>query len=131
MPRRLLRTEDRTENRLESINGNSILFGTNFQGEKLVLATENSLGAMIELREREAVWRRSLKQTRTQWSLKLQEHQLKGDQRDEEEAELNPKGKIEFCPETLWEVDRQSQETVQEEPLTQPRRLRTQSCHKE
>ena len=42
----------RTENRLESINGNSILPGTNFQGEKLVLATENSVGAMVQLRER-------------------------------------------------------------------------------
>ena len=30
MPRRLLRTEDRGEDRLESINGNSILLGTNF-----------------------------------------------------------------------------------------------------
>ena len=51
-PRRLLRTEDRSKNRLESINGNSILLGTNFQGEKLVLATENSVGAAVELRER-------------------------------------------------------------------------------
>ena len=52
MPRRLLRTKDRPENRLEWINGNSILPGTNFQGEKLVLVTENSVGAMVELRER-------------------------------------------------------------------------------
>ena len=43
---------DRSENRLESITGNSILLGTNFQGEKLVLATENSVGIMVELRER-------------------------------------------------------------------------------
>ena len=52
MTRRLLRTKDRTENRLELINGNSILPGTNFQGEKLVLATENFVGAMVQLRER-------------------------------------------------------------------------------
>ena len=52
MPRRLLRTEDRSENRLELINGHSILLGTNLQGEKLVLATENSVGATVELRER-------------------------------------------------------------------------------
>ena len=52
MLRRLLRTEDRSENRLESINGNNILLGTNFQGEKLVQATENSLGVTVELRER-------------------------------------------------------------------------------
>ena len=43
---RLLRKEDRSENRLESING------SNFQGEKLVLVTENSVGATIDLRER-------------------------------------------------------------------------------
>ena len=52
MPRRLLRTEDRSKKRLESINRNSILLGTNFQGKKLVLATENSVGATVELRER-------------------------------------------------------------------------------
>ena len=52
MPWRLLRTEDRSENRLEMINGNSILLGTNFQGEKLVLATNNSVRATVELRER-------------------------------------------------------------------------------
>ena len=52
MRRRLLRTKDRSENRLESINGNSALPGTNFQGQKLVLATENSVGATIEPRER-------------------------------------------------------------------------------
>ena len=32
---------------------------------------------------------------------------LKGEQRVEEEAGLNHEGQIEFCPETLWEVDRQ------------------------
>ena len=51
-PRRLVRTEDRSENRFETINGHSILLGTNLQGEKLVLATENSVGATVELRER-------------------------------------------------------------------------------
>ena len=44
MPRRLLRTEDR----FESINGNSILLETNFQGEKFVVVTENSVGATVE-----------------------------------------------------------------------------------
>ena len=52
MPRSLLRTENRSENRLESTNGNSILIGTNLQGEKLVLVTENSVGTTVELRER-------------------------------------------------------------------------------
>ena len=47
-----MRTEDRFENRLEKINGNSILLGTNLQGEKLVLATVNSVGATVGLRER-------------------------------------------------------------------------------
>ena len=42
----------RSKNRLESINGKSILPGTNFQGEKLVPATENSVGATVQLRER-------------------------------------------------------------------------------
>ena len=51
MPRRLLRIEDRSENRFESINRNSILPGTNFQEEKFVLVTDNSVGATIELRE--------------------------------------------------------------------------------
>ena len=46
-----MRTKDRSENRFESINGDSILPETNFQGEKLVLATENSVGATVELRE--------------------------------------------------------------------------------
>ena len=41
------------------------------------------------------------------------EQVVKGEQRDEEEAGLNHKGQIEFCPRTLWEVDRQSQETRQ------------------
>ena len=40
-----------TENRLESINRNKILPGINFQGEKLVLATKNSVGATVQLRE--------------------------------------------------------------------------------
>ena len=48
----MLRTEYRTKNRLESINGNSFLSGTNFQGEKLVLATENFVRATVKLRER-------------------------------------------------------------------------------
>ena len=64
----------------------------------------------------------------------MKEHMLKGEQRDEEEAGLNHKGQIEFCPGTLWEVDRQSQETRQggrEKIRTQPRRLRTQSRHEE
>ena len=50
-----------------------------------------------------------------------QEHMVKGKQRDEEEAELNHKGLIEFCPGTLWEGDRQSEETNQgqrEDPYT-------------
>ena len=47
-----MRTEDRSKNRLELINGISILLGTYFQGEKLVLATENSVRATVELRER-------------------------------------------------------------------------------
>ena len=47
-----MRTEDRSKNRLESINGNSILLGTIFQEENLVLATENSIGTMAELKER-------------------------------------------------------------------------------
>ena len=127
MPRRLLRTEDRSENRLESINGNSILLGTNFQGEKPVLATENSV-------EREAVWRRPCTQTHTQRRLKLQEYELKREQRDEEEADSNHEGQTESCLGTLWEADPQSQETPQggrEELHTQPRRLITQSCHED
>ena len=32
-----------------------------------------------------------------------QEHVVKWEQHDEEEAELNHKGQIEFCPGTLWE----------------------------
>ena len=47
-----MRTKDRSKNKLETINGNSILLGTNFHGEKLVLGTENSVGATVELRER-------------------------------------------------------------------------------
>ena len=47
-----MRTKDRTENRLELINGNSILPGTNFQEEKLVLATENSVALTVQLRDR-------------------------------------------------------------------------------
>ena len=43
-----MRIEDRSENRFKSINRNSILPGTNFQGEKFVLATDNSVGATIE-----------------------------------------------------------------------------------
>ena len=50
--RRLLRVEDMSKNRFELISKNSILTGTNFQGEKFVLATDNSVGATIELRER-------------------------------------------------------------------------------
>ena len=50
-PRSLLRIEDRSKNRLESINVNSFLLKTNFQREKLV-GTVNSVGAMEELRER-------------------------------------------------------------------------------
>ena len=52
MPRRLLRIEARSKNRFEWINRNSILPEPNFQGEKFVLATDNSVGATIELRER-------------------------------------------------------------------------------
>ena len=46
-----MRTEDRSVNRLETIKGHSILLGTNRQGEKLVLAAENSVGATVELRD--------------------------------------------------------------------------------
>ena len=49
-PRRLLRIEDRTENRFEAINQNRILPGTYFQGEKIILATENSVGSTVQLR---------------------------------------------------------------------------------
>ena len=125
-----MRTEDRSENRLESINGNSILLGTNFQGKNLVLASENSVGATVELRERLY----GGEQTRTQRRLKLQEHKLKREQHDEEEAESNHEEQIKSCPGTLWEADPQSQETPQggrEEFRTQPRRLRTQFCHEE
>ena len=105
MPRRLLRTEDGTENRLEPINGNSILPRTNFQGEKLVLANENSVGAKVQLRD--AVRRRPCKLTHT-----------------------HHEEQIESCPGTLWEEDPQSQKTPQggrEELSTQPWQLRTQS----
>ena len=47
-----MRTKDRSENRLESINENSIVPGTSFQGEKLVLATKNSVVDMVQQRER-------------------------------------------------------------------------------
>ena len=56
---------------------------------------------------------RPLEQTRTQRRLMPQEHLVKGEQRDEEEAELNHEEQIEFCLGTLWEGDRQSQETHQ------------------
>ena len=128
-----MRTEDRSENRLESINGNSILLGTNFQGEKLVLATDYSVGATVELRERLYGGFLANKHI-LNGMLKLQEHKLKGEQRDEEEAELNHEGHIEFCQGTLWEGDQQSQETLQggrKKPRTQPWRPRTQSRQKE
>ena len=32
-----------------------------------------------------------------------QEHVGKGEQREEEEAELNHEGQIELCPRTLWD----------------------------
>ena len=47
-----MRIKDRSENRFELINRNSILPGTNFQREKFVLAIENSVWATVELRER-------------------------------------------------------------------------------
>ena len=50
--RRLLRIDHRTEDRFEAINGNSICPGTNFQGEKFILGTENSVGSRVQLRER-------------------------------------------------------------------------------
>ena len=34
------------------INEQSVMLGTNLLGEKLVLATENSVGATVQLRER-------------------------------------------------------------------------------
>ena len=52
MSRRLLRIEDRTEDRFEAINQNSICPETNFQGEKFILVTENSVGSTVQLRER-------------------------------------------------------------------------------
>ena len=63
--------------------------------------------------EREAVLRCPHKQTCTQRRLELQKHKLKGEQRDEEEAESNHDGQTESCSGTLWEADRQSQETPQ------------------
>ena len=81
--------------------------------------------------QREAVWRRPCAQTHTQRRLKLQEYELKREQRDEEEADSNHEGQTESCLGTLWEADPQSQETPQggsEEGLTQPGQLRTQSC---
>ena len=47
MLRRLLRTKDR----LEAINRDSFRSGTNFQGEKFILAAEN-VGTLVQLRER-------------------------------------------------------------------------------
>ena len=111
--------EDRFEN---NRNRNSILPETNFQGEKFVLWTENSVGAMVELRDR-VVWKCPHEQTRNQHRLKLQEHELKREQCDEEEAESNHEEQIESCPGILWEADPQSQETPhggREELRTQP-----------
>ena len=48
-PMRLLKIKDRTEKRFEAINRNRILPGTNFQGEKLILGTDNSAGSMVQL----------------------------------------------------------------------------------
>ena len=50
--RRLLRTEDRTKDRFQAINRVHICPGTNFQGEKLILVTENSVETSVQLRER-------------------------------------------------------------------------------
>ena len=75
-----MKTEDRSENRLELINGNSILLGTNFQGELC-----RGQGRV----KRETVWRRPCKQTHTQCRLNLQKHKLEREQRDEEEAVSN------------------------------------------
>ena len=53
-------------------------------------------------------------QIRTHQRLELQEHELKREQCDEEEAESNHEEQIESCPGILWEADPQSQETPRE-----------------
>ena len=90
--------------------------------------TENFEGARIQLRELEAVWGHPCKQTCTQWRQKLQEHELKREQCDDEEEESNHQEQIESCSGNLWEGDPQSRETPQggrEEFCTQPWQPRT------
>ena len=71
-PRRLLRTEDMSENRLESINENSILLGTNFKGEKkLVLATETEDRGFI-IGHRDNLERRVTEKNSSFWTGELQ-----------------------------------------------------------